>query len=126
MQQVNYVDPITLAVVRGTLVSTVLQMRQILEQERREPATFSLSKRVYVAVTHDKKRESERLQEWFGKHYGNPARALEVSVIGGEQECVEGLAEVVSEGIDLLMLNPVFDPIEQAERLARDVLPKLK
>ena len=111
MQQVNYVDPITLAVVRGTLVSTVLQMRQILEQERREPATFSLSKRVYVAVTHDKKRESERLQEWFGKHYGNPARALEVSVIGGEQECVEGLAEVVSEGIDLLMLNPVFDPI---------------
>ena len=101
-------------------------LRQILEQERRERATFALSKRVYVAVTHDKKRESERLQDWFGAHYGNPDRALEVSVIGGEQECVDGLAEVVAEGIDLIMLNPIFDPIEQAERLARDVLPKLK
>ena len=101
-------------------------LRQILEQEHRERATFALSKRVYVAVTHDKKRESERLQDWFGQHYGNPDMGLKVSVIGGEQECVDGLAEVVSEGIDLLMLNPIFDPIEQAERLARDVLPKLK
>ena len=101
-------------------------LRQILEQEGRERATFALSKRVYVAVTRDKGLESERLKDWYGKHYGNPDRALEVSVIGGEQECVDGLAEVVAEGIDLLMLNPIFDPIEQAERLARDVLPKLK
>ena len=39
--------------------------------------------------------------------------------------CVEKLAEVVSEGIDLLMINSIFDPIEQAERLSQDVLPKL-
>ena len=101
-------------------------LRQILEEERRDPSTFALSKRVYVAVTDDKKQESERFQDWFGKHYGNSGRSLEVSVIGGEQECVEKLAEVVSEGIDLLMINPIFDPIEQAERLSQDVLPKIK
>jgi alkanesulfonate monooxygenase SsuD/methylene tetrahydromethanopterin reductase-like flavin-dependent oxidoreductase (luciferase family) len=101
-------------------------LRQLLEEEGRDPATFTLSKRVYVAVTRDKKRESERVQEWFGKHYGNAARGLQVSVIGGEQECLEGLAEVASEGIDLLMVNPIFEPTEQAERLAQDILPKLR
>ena len=51
--------------------------------------------------------------------------AEEVSVYGSEEECVEGLAEVASQGIDLLMLNPVYDFAEQMERLAADVQPKL-
>jgi hypothetical protein len=76
-------------------------------------------------VDQDKKGASRKLQQWFGQHYGNPDRALEVSVFGSEAECVEGLAEVTSEGIDLLMLNPVYGLIEQAERLAQDVLPEL-
>ena len=100
-------------------------LRRILAEEGRDPASFALSKRVYVAVTKDKRRESERIRDWFARHYGSSDRALDVSFIGTEEECVEGLSRVVDEGIDMLMVNPIFDPIEQMERLSRDVLPKL-
>ena len=100
-------------------------VRQLMEQEGRDPATFALSKRVYVAVDENKKRAGDQLQEWFGRYYGNPKAALQVSVFGSEQECVDGLGEVADQGIELLMVNPVFDFEEQAERLAKDVLPKV-
>ena len=110
----------------ATFKQEIRLLKQLLEEEGRDPSTFALSKRVYVAVDGDKKGASEKLQEWFGQYYRNPALALEVSVIGNEEECLEGLGEIVSEGVDLLMLNPVYHMEEQAERLAQDVLPKLR
>ena len=101
-------------------------VRQLLVEEGRDPATFPLSKRVYVAVDRDKKRVRQKLQEWFGLYYRNAALGLNASVYGSEEECIEGLAEIVSEDLNMLMLNPVYDMMEQAERLARDVLPKLQ
>ena len=100
-------------------------VRQILEEEGRDPETFAVSKRVYVAVDRDKSAAARMFQEWYGRHYGNAARGLVVPVFGSEEECVEGLGEVVSQGIDLLMLNTIDNHLEQAERLAKDVLPKL-
>ena len=44
---------------------------------------------------------------------------------GAEEEVVEGLGKIMEDGIDLLLLAPVYDPTGQAERLAEDVLPKL-
>ena len=101
-------------------------IRQFLEEENRDPATFELSKRVYIAVDKNRERGFQKLQERLGRHYGNPALAEEVSVFGNEEECIEGLAEVVAQGIDLLLVHPVHEEIEQVERLATDVLPKLQ
>jgi len=100
-------------------------VRQHLDEAGRDPAGFTLSKRVYVAVEQDKNRASEKLREWFGRYYGEPERALAVSVFGTEQECVDGLGEIIDQGIDMLLVNPLYDFEEQAERLAKDVLPKL-
>ena len=101
-------------------------VRQLLEEEGRDPATFALSKRVYVAVNQDKNRAARRLQEWFGLYYHRPELALQVSVYGSEEECAQGLGEVAAQGVELIMVNPLYDFEEQAERLAKDVLPKLK
>ena len=101
-------------------------VRQLLEEEGRDPATFALSKRVYVAVEGNKQRAAQKLQEWFGLYYRQPDMALNVSVYGGEEECVQGLGEVADQGVELIMVNPVYDFEEQSERLAKDVLPKLK
>jgi len=101
------------------------RVRGYLEEEGRDPSTFPLSKRLYIAVDRDKARASRKLQEWFGKVYGNGGLALEVSIFGGEEECVEKLGELTAEGLDLLLLNPVYGVMDQAARLARDVLPKL-
>ncbi|MEE9324602.1 MAG: LLM class flavin-dependent oxidoreductase [Dehalococcoidia bacterium] len=100
-------------------------VRQYLQEEGKGQASFPLSKRVYVAVDRDKEGAARKLQEWFGRYYGNPALALEVAVFGSEEECIEGLGEIAQEGVDMLMLNPVYDMMEQAERLAQLVLPKL-
>lgn len=101
------------------------RVRGYLEEEGRDPSTFPVSKRVYIALDRDKARASAKLQEWFSRIYGRPALALEVSIFGGEDECVEKLSELVREGLDLLLLNPLYAELDQAERLARDVLPKL-
>ena len=100
-------------------------LRRYLEEEGRDPDTFLLSKRVYVAVDADRVRAREKLRSWFGHRYGNADMAEEVSVFGGVEDCIEGLAEVAAQGVDLLMLNPVYDLAEQMERLAADVQPKL-
>ena len=44
---------------------------------------------------------------------------------GDADACVEGLRDVVAAGAGFLMLNPVFDELEQLERLAADVAPRL-
>ncbi len=99
-------------------------IRQYLEEEGRDPAAFTLSKRVYIAVDRDKKRADQKLREWFGRYSGDPEKKS-VAVSGSEDECVEDLAKVVAQGIDMIMVNPLYDFDEQSERLAKDVLPKL-
>ncbi len=100
-------------------------IRAALDDENRDPAGFPISKRVYVALDDDEARAEDRLTEWFGHHYGRPAMASKVSIWGGLDRCVEGLAEVVNAGAQMLMLNPVFDHLEHLEALRQDVMPRL-
>ena len=86
---------------------------------------FAISKRVYVALDDDEDRAGRRLAHWFGERYGNAEMAARVCVWGGEQRCVDGLAEVIDAGAKMLMLNPVFDHLEHVEALMRDIVPKL-
>ncbi len=44
---------------------------------------------------------------------------------GGPEECVEQLQEVISAGARLVLLNPVFDMMEQMEILAQEIVPRL-
>ena len=104
----------------------VAQVRMYLEEAGRDPATFALSKRVYVQLDSDKNRASQKIHELFEQHYWNGPRGLEVSLFGSDQECLEGLSEIASSDLDLLILNPVYDDAEQAERLSQDLIPKLK
>jgi probable F420-dependent oxidoreductase len=100
-------------------------LRTMLEKAGRDPAGFPIAKRVYLAVDRDRDRAGRRLSEWFAAFYGRPQLAAEVSVWGSAQECVDGLAAVIEAGAGMLMLNPVFDELEQLETLAADVAPKL-
>src|SRR5438445_231439 len=98
-------------------------LRAILAERGR--AAFPIGKRVYVALDRDRSRAGKRLAEWFGAFYGKPALAEDVSVFGDADACVEGLRAVVAAGAGFLMLNPVFDELDQLERLAADVAPRL-
>jgi alkanesulfonate monooxygenase SsuD/methylene tetrahydromethanopterin reductase-like flavin-dependent oxidoreductase (luciferase family) len=76
-------------------------------------------------VDRDRARAGRRLGEWFGAFYGRPELAAEVSVWGEPAECVDRLAEIVAGGAGFLMLNPVFDELEQLEVFAAQLAPKL-
>ena len=44
---------------------------------------------------------------------------------GEPQECVERLTEIIEAGVGFLLLNPVFDELEQLELFASALAPKL-
>lgn len=101
-------------------------LRGYLEEEQRDPATFSISKRVYIAIDRDRALAERRLREFFDRVYSNADRGLEVSVWGSPEECVRQLEEVLSMKPKLVLFNVVSDHMEQMETLAKEVIPKLQ
>ena len=74
----------------------VAGVRQALEELKRDPATFMIGKRVYIAVDKDKARAEEKLNQWFNQVYGVGDIASSAAIYGGEQECVDKLGEMVA------------------------------
>lgn len=100
-------------------------IRSYMAEVGKDPSTFPLGKRVYVAIDNDRERAARRLEEWFGGYYHDAARARKVSVFGSEEEVIDGLGRIMEEDPDMLMFNPVFDLVDHAERIASDIVPKL-
>jgi alkanesulfonate monooxygenase SsuD/methylene tetrahydromethanopterin reductase-like flavin-dependent oxidoreductase (luciferase family) len=100
-------------------------LQQFLDAAQRDPATFAISKRVYLAVDADRERAEKRLREWFGIRYRNADMASQVGIWGSRDECLNKLGELVQAGAQHLMLNPVFDEMNHLELLAQEVVPKL-
>ena len=108
----------------AAFLDEVKLLRSTLKDAGRDPATFALGKRVYIAIDRDRTRAGRRLAEWFGAFYGKPERAAEVSVWGEPRECVDRLSALVAAGAGFLMLNPVFDELEHLEQFASQIAPK--
>jgi probable F420-dependent oxidoreductase len=100
-------------------------VRRFLDEAQRDPATFAISKRVYLAVDTDRDRAERRLREWFGLRYKNAEWAPRVSIWGSPAECTDKLGELGRAGAQHLLLNPVFDELEHLELLAQEVVPRL-
>ena len=101
------------------------QTRMFLEEAGKDPSTFTISKRVYVAVDNDEKRAEGRLRDWFGERYKNAEMASQVSIWGSAAKCADKLGELTDAGAEMVLLNPAFDHMEQLEALARDVVPQI-
>ena len=96
----------------------VALVKSHLAEAGRDPATFPISKRLYLAVDDDEQRALRRLREWFGYYYGNPDNAERAAIWGSAAKIGELLEEWAEMGLDEVLLNPVFDMEEHAERLA--------
>lgn len=106
-------------------VEHVQILKQALNDRGRDAEAFPISKRVYVAIDDDADRAERRLREWFGKWYGNAEMGSRMSVWGSVQQVVDGLMKIVEGEAGMLMLNPVFDYMEQLNQLADEVIPRL-
>ena len=100
------------------------QLNKFLVEADRDPSTFLISKRIYVAVDKDEARAKKRLAEWRGSERMDSAPG-EMCAWGSPTMCVERLKEVVDAGAHLLILGPIYDEIEQIDMLAEEVVPHL-
>lgn len=107
----------------------VATLRRELEQQGRDPAGFTIGKRVYLAVDDDPVRARERVLAGLRRIYGQMPGIEDVPVSGTPEDVVRGLREVRDAGAQMIVLNPVGATVtedrEQMERLAADVVPHL-
>jgi probable F420-dependent oxidoreductase len=108
-------------------VDQVSIIRAELEERGRDPAAFSLAKRVYITLDDDADRARERMARGLVRIYGGFGRQLEpVAVSGPPEACIQGLREVAAAGAELILLNTVDEQVEQMERLASEVVPNVR
>lgn len=96
----------------------VTKLRTTLEQHDRDPATFTISKRVYIVIDDDPARAQRTAAQWFGRIYGNPDRGPACAITGTLETCRERIAALVDAGAAHLLLNPLEDPATHLEALA--------
>jgi probable F420-dependent oxidoreductase len=99
----------------------IREIRAMLERADRDPASFTLSKRLYVAIDDDADRAERRLQEWFDHNYNDAEMGRKVSVWGPAERVFEAIDGFIAAGAQHLLLNPVFDYAEHLDALARCV-----
>jgi alkanesulfonate monooxygenase SsuD/methylene tetrahydromethanopterin reductase-like flavin-dependent oxidoreductase (luciferase family) len=109
----------------------VEHIRRFLDQEGRDPESFPLSKRVYLAVDKDAGRAKSGLDEFFQARYpwmikSNPNFVADICVWGSPAQVADGLKKVLDSGAGMIVLNPLRDFVEQMEVLAEEVIPRLR
>jgi alkanesulfonate monooxygenase SsuD/methylene tetrahydromethanopterin reductase-like flavin-dependent oxidoreductase (luciferase family) len=111
-------------------VGAVATIRRELDEQRRDPAQFTIGKRVYLMIDDDAARARERVLAGLHGIYGGMPGIESVPVSGTPSDVIGGLREVIDAGAEMLLLNPVGPTVaedrEQMERLAAEVLPALR
>lgn len=104
-------------------------VRRELEEQHKDPATFTIGKRVYLMVDDDAATARERVLAGLDRIYGRMPGVSDVPVSGTPDDVVRGLREVIDAGAQMVLLNPVGidagENREQMERLAAEVIPQL-
>lgn len=98
----------------------VAQLREYLEAEGRDPGSFPIGKRAYVAID----RPADEVAGWFRAVYG-PAVPPEVAISGSPDQVLEELLELREAGAELLLVSPVGDDRPQLELVIERLLPAL-
>ncbi|PYM12974.1 MAG: LLM class F420-dependent oxidoreductase [Candidatus Rokuibacteriota bacterium] len=89
-----------------------------LERAGRDPATFPISKRVFLSV-HDRPEIARaEVHRWYGVVYRNPDGTDTSGVHGTPDQVRDQLERLVAMGANHLLLNPVSRYGEQVEALA--------
>jgi probable F420-dependent oxidoreductase len=101
-------------------------VRDALAQAGRSAAGFPIAKRVYIGVEDDPARARERVNGAMERIYGRRVPAIEAAAIAGTpQECAREVRAVAEAGAELILFTTVYEPAEQAERLAAEVIPRV-
>jgi alkanesulfonate monooxygenase SsuD/methylene tetrahydromethanopterin reductase-like flavin-dependent oxidoreductase (luciferase family) len=110
----------------------VKTVRRELAEQDKDPAQFSIGKRVYLMIDDNPAKARERVLTGLRRIYGTtPGIDIDaVPVSGTASDIATGLREVIAAGAEMILLNPVGRDVaedrEQMERLAAEVIPQLR
>lgn len=96
-------------------------LQEALQAAGRDPATFPISKRVFMSVHERPEVARAEVHRWFSVVYRNPGLTATGGVYGTPEQVREQLEALVALGADHLLLNPVTRYAEQVEALAEVV-----
>ena len=96
-------------------------LREELEKLGRDPATFPISKRVFLSVDERPDVARAELDRWLSIVYRRPSGAAATEVHGTPEQVREQLEALVDAGASHLLLNPVGRHSEHVEALAEIV-----
>jgi probable F420-dependent oxidoreductase len=96
-------------------------LREALAKAGRDPATYPISKRIFMAVDERPEVARAELNRWFTDVYFNPAGTDASGIHGTPEQVRERLEEVIALGANHLLLNPVSRHVEQTQALAEIV-----
>ena len=102
----------------GGFADRVRHLRAALALHGRDPATYPISKRVFVSVDRRPTRARAEVASWFGDFYGSAAKADDHALHGTPGQVREQLDDLVRAGATHLILNPVSEHPAQMEALA--------
>jgi probable F420-dependent oxidoreductase len=98
-------------------------VREALAEAGRDPASFRIAKRVYIAVDDDPARARRSAADGLRRIYGT-SELEPVAVTGPPEACEEGIRRVAEAGAELVLFSTFPDQGQQMERLA-EVVPAL-
>jgi len=96
-------------------------LKEALAKRGRDPETFPISKRLFMAVDERPEVARAELLRWFTEVYRNPPGTDLCGIHGTPEQVRERLEEMVAMGANHLLLNPVSRYPEQVEALAEVV-----
>ena len=113
----------------ASFAKAVPTLRRALADQGKDPARFTIGKRVYLIVDDDASVARERVVAGLHRIYGQMPGIEDVPVWGTPDDVVHGLGEVIDAGAETILLNPVGADVaqdrEQMERLAAEGIPRL-
>jgi probable F420-dependent oxidoreductase len=96
-------------------------MKEELERAGRDPASYPLSKRVFLSVHERADVARAELERWFMTVYRNAKGAAQSGFCGTPEEVRGKIEELAETGVNHLILNPVCRYTEQLEALAESL-----
>jgi probable F420-dependent oxidoreductase len=93
-------------------------LKAALEKVGHDPATFPISKRVFLSVHERPDVARTEVHRWFSAVYHNPDGTNASGIHGTPEQVRERLEALVAMGANHLLLNPVCRHAEQLEALA--------
>ena len=105
-------------------LDSLRQIRGYLKEAGRKESDFWLSKRIYIAIDYNEARARERLSAALAYQYGGSDQS-DVGLAATPSRAVEVLGTLREAGAQHILINPVYDHLQQMDLIVEKIVPQL-